>query len=142
MKILRSALGAGIAGMIVMSVWSAETNAYGLLGGWIAAFIIIAPMWFMNHYVGLIENDIDASWVDMGLGIGVTGIFRDIFLNHSIQPFIQSLPTLGLVIFGAIIGGIIAALVEKDMAKKATRNTIESFETENNSESLKTESQM
>jgi len=57
MKHLGTIVGAAIAGMFVMSVWGELAGAYGLVGGWFAAFIIIGVMWFMNHFVGLINND-------------------------------------------------------------------------------------
>lgn len=59
MKFFRGMIGFCIAGMIVMSVWTPLAENYGIFGGYLAAFIIIGPMWFMNHYVGLIENDED-----------------------------------------------------------------------------------
>ncbi|MEF3399445.1 hypothetical protein V4R14_01515, partial [Listeria monocytogenes] len=52
MKFFRGMIGFCIAGMIVMSVWTPLAENYGIFGGYLAAFIIIGPMWFMNHYVG------------------------------------------------------------------------------------------
>ena len=43
MKFLRSTVGYMIAGMIVMSVWGAFAGAYGIGGGYFAAFMIIWP---------------------------------------------------------------------------------------------------
>lgn len=117
MKFLRSLIGFMIAGMLVMSIWDSFVSAYGIFGGFFAAFIIIAPMWFMNHYVGLIQNEDGHAFVDMALGIGITGLARDFFMKGS-HEFITSLPTLLLMIFGAIIGGIVAAAIEKDMEQE------------------------
>ena len=47
MKFLRSMVGYTIAGTIVMSVWN-ELGSFGIFGGYLAAGIIIGPMWFMN----------------------------------------------------------------------------------------------
>ncbi|HFI0257030.1 TPA: hypothetical protein ACGOVD_001721 [Streptococcus suis] len=116
MKFVRSTLGYMIAGMIVMSVWGAFANAYGIVGGYFAAFIIIGPMWFMNHYLGLIKHDPDSAFVDMGLGIAICGIFRDAFL-YGFSSVADSLPTMLLVIVGAVLGGLVAAKVEEDMEK-------------------------
>ena len=116
MKFVRSTLGYMIAGMIVMSVWGAFANAYGIVGGYFAAFIIIGPMWFMNHYLGLIKHDPDSAFVDMGLGIAICGIFRDAFMN-GFSTVADSLPTILLVIVGAVLGGLVAAKVEEDMEK-------------------------
>lgn len=116
MKFLRSTIGYMIAGMIVMSVWGAFGNAYGIIGGYFAAFIIIGPMWFMNHYVGLIHHESDSAFVDMGLGIAICGIFRDGFL-FGFDSVAASIPTFLLVVLGATIGGLVAAKVEEDMEK-------------------------
>lgn len=118
MKFLRGMLGYMIAGMIVMSVWGGFAAPYGIAGGYIAAIIIIGPMWFMNHYVGLIDNADGDAFVDMALGIGITGIARDVFLKGS-DAFFSAIPTLGFVILGATIGGYVAVLVEKYMEERA-----------------------
>lgn len=118
MKFFRSTLGYMIAGMLVMTIWDAFVVEYGIFGGFFAAFIIIGPMWFMNHYVGLIDNPDGSAFVDMALGIGITGIFRDTFLKGG-SEFIATLPTLLLVILGAVIGGLVVAAIEEDMEKKS-----------------------
>lgn len=132
MKFFRSTLGYMFAGMIVMTVWGWLAGNYGMLGGFAGAILIIGPMWFMNHYVGLIQNDDDAAFVDIALGIAVTGVARDIFSFWLIggsaaagELFVDTLPTLGLVVLGGIIGGVSAALIEKDMAKKAQEDAYE-----------------
>ena len=116
MKFLRSSIGFMIAGMIVMSVWGAFGNAYGIVGGYFAAFIIIGPMWFMNHYNGLIYQEEDSAFVDMGLGIAVCGIFRDAFM-FGFDKVAHSVPTLLLVALGAALGGFVAAKIEEDMER-------------------------
>ncbi|MBC1482773.1 Lin0368 family putative glycerol transporter subunit [Listeria immobilis] len=117
MKFFRGTIGYCIAGMLVMSVWTPLATDYGIFGGYLAAFIIIGPMWFMNHYVGLIENDEDAAFVDMAVGIGICGIMRDVFIQGG-SELVTSLPTIGLVAIGAVLAGIVSAIIEKDMAKK------------------------
>lgn len=119
MKFLRAVLGYAIAGMIVMSVWGAfaGVEGFGIIGGWLAAFAIIGPMWFMNHFLGLIHHDADSGFVDMGLGIGFVGLFRDTFGPGGMDAFMAALPTLGLVAVGAILGGLVAAKVEENMEK-------------------------
>ena len=118
MKFLRAVLGYAIAGMIVMSVWGAfvGVESFGIIGGWLAAFAIIGPMWFLNHFLGLIPHDADSGFVDMGLGIGLTGLFRDTF-GIGFEAFVEAMPTLGLVAVGAILGGFVAAKVEESMEK-------------------------
>ncbi|MBX8935535.1 Lin0368 family putative glycerol transporter subunit [Enterococcus gilvus] len=119
MKFLRSMVGYMIAGTIVMSVWN-ELGSFGIFGGYLAAGIIIGPMWFMNHYLNLTGNEDDAAFVDMGLAIGVCGIARDSFM-HGASAFSASLPTIALVVVGAALGGIVAAAFEKSVAKETLR---------------------
>ncbi|MGM0168612.1 hypothetical protein IGI39_004367 [Enterococcus sp. AZ135] len=120
MKFLRSMVGYMIAGTIVMSVWN-ELGSFGIFGGYLAAGIIIGPMWFMNHYLNLTGNEDDAAFVDMGLAIGICGIARDTFMQGT-SVFSDALPTIALVIVGAVIGGVVAAAFEKSVAKEEQRD--------------------
>lgn len=119
MKFFKSTIGYMIAGMLVMSVWDEFADAYGIFGGFFAAFIIIGPMWFMNHYIELIDQSEGAAFVDMALGIGIAGIFRDVFMLGT-SELVASLPTLLLVILGGALGGLAAGFIEKDMKKDST----------------------
>lgn len=57
--------------------------------------------------------------MDMALSIELTGIARD-SITKGESEFIASMPTIILLSIGAVIGGLIAAIIEKDMqAKKA-----------------------
>lgn len=116
MKLFRAILGYAIAGILVMSVWGGFSDAAGFIGGYAGAIVLIGPLWFMNHYLNLVNNKSNAAFVDMGLAIAVCGIFRDLF-THGMTSLIQSMPTIILVILGGALGGIIASAVEKDMAK-------------------------
>ncbi|GCF94752.1 hypothetical protein NRIC_26430 [Enterococcus florum] len=119
MKFLRSMLGYMIAGTIVMAVWN-ELGSFGIFGGYLAAGIIIGPMWFMNHYVNLTGNEDDAAFVDMGLAIGVCGIMRDTLMQGT-SALTASLPTIALVVAGAALGGIVAAAFEKSISAEKQR---------------------
>lgn len=114
-KNLGSIIGFAIAGIFVMSVWGAFADAYGIVGGWFAGFIIISVMWFLNHFLGLIANE--GAVVDMALGIGIAGTMRDVFLKGSAAG-VASLPTLAFVVIGGIIGGTVAVAVEKTWAER------------------------
>lgn len=113
MKHLGTIVGTAIAGMFVMSVWGAFAGAYGIAGGWFAALLIIGPMWYLNHKIGILANDDGAAWVDMALGIGVAGTMRDVFLTGSMDAFTTSIPTLACVLAGGALGGITAAMLQK-----------------------------
>lgn len=116
MKLLRAILGYSIAGILVMSVWGGFSEAAGFIGGYVGAIVLIGPLWFMNHYLNLVNNKSNAAFVDMGLAIAICGIFRDLF-TQGLNSLIHSIPTIILVVLGGALGGIIAFAVEKDMAK-------------------------
>ena len=130
MKFLRGTLGFMCVGLLVSGVWGLFSSAYGILGGWLAAFFIIAPMWFMNHHMGLIPNEDGAAFVDMGLGVGVACFMKDVFTSGA-SVGVDALPTLLLVALGATIGGIVVAAVQKDMAPKTEVVISENKEIEN-----------
>jgi len=119
MKHLGTILGTAIAGMFVFSVWGAFAEAYGIGGGWFAGLAIIGTMWFLNHYVGILNND--GAFVDMAAGIGVAGTMRGVF-EGGIEAGIASLPTLAVVIIGGIVGGLAAYKLEVYLAKKEEAN--------------------
>lgn len=121
MKYFRTTIGCAIAGMFVMSVWGAFAGKYGIGGGWFAGFAIISIMWFMNHFVGLVENPNGAAVVDMAMAIGIAGTTRDMFLAGSITPGINAIPTLGLVVLGGITGGICSTMFNANLKQKAER---------------------
>jgi len=110
MKHVGTILGTAIAGMFVMSVWGAFAGAYGIGGGWFAGFAIISIMWYLNHYIGIHNND--GAWVDMALGIGVAGTTAPIF-REGIQVGIDALPTLAIVILGGLADGYTTDQTEK-----------------------------
>jgi hypothetical protein len=117
MKHLGTVIGACIAGMFVMSVWGAFAGAYGIGGGWFAGLIIIGSMWFLNHFVGIINND--GAFVDQAVGIGVAGFMRVVFIEGA-QAGIDSLPTLLVVCLGGLVGGITAAKLQQYLDSKAS----------------------
>lgn len=123
MKFVRSVIGYMFAGMLVFTIWGMGMSAdWGVLAGILSAFLIIGLAWFLNHHLGLIYHGDNSAFVDLGLGVGMTGLFRDTFdglLNQNVgmQNFVDAIPTLIVVIIGAVIGGYLAALVEGDLAK-------------------------
>ncbi|QNO14632.1 hypothetical protein HYG86_07460 [Alkalicella caledoniensis] len=114
MKHIGTILGSAIAGIFVMSVWGAFVGEHGIGGGWFAGLIIIGSMWYMNHFLGLIDNP--GAFIDMALGIGVAGFVRPMF-SDGFQVGIDSLPTLAIVLVGGACGGVAAVMLEKHWAK-------------------------
>ena len=116
LKHLGTVVGSAIAGMFVMSVWGALVGENGLVGGWFAALIIIGVMWFLNHFVGLINND--GAWVDMAVGIGVAGTARGGF-DAGFDMVVAAMPTLAFVLIGGIAGGACAHYLTKMLNEKS-----------------------
>ncbi len=116
MKHVGTIIGTAIAGMFVMSVWGAFAGEYGIGGGWFAGFAIIGTMWFMNHWIGIINND--GAFVDMATGIGVAGLMRGVF-EQGAQVGFDAVPTLLVTLAGGAFGGFMAVKMEEMLAAKA-----------------------
>jgi len=63
------------------------------------------------------QFDKDSGYIDMGLAVGVCVFLKQAFIEKSTQSLVSAIPTLICVITGAVIGGVVAALIEKDFAK-------------------------
>jgi hypothetical protein len=115
MIFIRNLLGYFIAGLCAMYLWGKVVDLLniGIIGNWIAAVVIVGPLWYINHHVGLIKNSDESAFVDMAVGIGFAGIFKGLFLGAGWSGFVQTLPTLILVIAGGSFGGYLATVVEK-----------------------------
>ena len=50
--------GSAICGGFAFGIWPELWKTYGLMGGWLAATLIIGIMWYMNHYNGAILNPV------------------------------------------------------------------------------------
>jgi hypothetical protein len=116
LKHVGTILGTAIAGMFVMSVWGAFAGEYGIGGGWFAGMAIIGTMWFMNHWIGIINND--GAFVDMATGIGVAGTTKVMFLD-GFSAGTAALPTLLITLAGGAVGGFMAYKLEQMLAQNA-----------------------
>lgn len=116
MKFFRGTLGFFLAAIVINSFWSVFTNIFGVLGGYISAFILTGSMWFLNHYIGLIENDEDSAFIDMALGIAISIVVRDSMI-HGVSSVVSSMPTFAWVTIGAVLGGCSAGVIERNLSK-------------------------
>ena len=55
--------GSAICGGFAFGIWPELWKTYGLMGGWLAATLIIGIMWYMNHYHGAILNPPGKIWL-------------------------------------------------------------------------------
>ena len=105
-------IGAMIIGALVFGIWPQMWMTYGIMGGWLAAFIIVGLCWFMNHWLGLFSNSERSIWVDQGLAIAAAGIVWGMVRFG--DCFTVCLPTFCFVAIGGIFGGIAAYFVKLD----------------------------
>ena len=68
--------GSAICGGFAFGIWPELWKTYGLMGGWLAATLIIGIMWYMNHYNGAILNPPGKIWLDQGW-CAYTGLLSD-----------------------------------------------------------------
>lgn len=122
MRIVRAIIGGFIAAIVINGGWGVFVENIGPLGGVLAATVLIGTMWFLNHYIGLIPNENNCAFIDMGLSISIACIFRDIIRLGSIKLITTSIPTFVLVIIGGAIGGTISVFVKKEMLKDKESN--------------------
>ena len=87
--------GSAICGGFAFGIWPELWKTYGLMGGWLAATLIIGIMWYMNHYNGAILNPPGKIWLDQGWCIGSAGIAWGIVrFQGDITNFFYAVPTL------------------------------------------------
>ena len=111
MRLLSTAVGGAICGALVFGVWPEMWKSYGIMGGWLAATIVIGICWYMNHWVGMIWNEPGRIWVDQGWAVSSSGIVWAVVRFHS--EFAQCLPTLICCLIGGGLAGVLAAKVKK-----------------------------
>ncbi len=114
-------IGGMTAGALSFGVWPEMWKSYGIMGGFLTAVFVIGITWFMNHWVGVIENPEGSLWVDQGLpifGAGVSwGIVRFWPVDGGVDYFFGALvkiwPTLVCCLIGGALGGIAAHYVKQ-----------------------------
>jgi hypothetical protein len=110
-KFVKSTFGFCLSAVVINGFWSIFTDKFGVLGGWISALIFTGTMWFVNHYMGVVENTEEAIFIDMALAVGISSVFRDTIVNGSSALF-NSMPTLICMIIGGILAGTLVGLIK------------------------------
>lgn len=107
-KYLSTFAGSAICGGFAFGIWPELWKTYGLMGGWLAATLIIGIMWYMNHYHGAILNPPGKIWLDQGWCIGSAGIAWGIVrFQGDITNFFYAVPTLICCLIGGALAGIL-----------------------------------
>lgn len=117
MKFLKSTFGYFLAAVIINGCWGFFINRFGVLGGYFAALFLTGSMWYINHHVGLINHDKDSAFIDMGLGVAVCLVVKGYMINGG-DSIISSIPTFVYVVIGAVLGGYVAVVIEKNLIEK------------------------
>jgi hypothetical protein len=104
-------VGSAICGAAAFAVWPELWKSYGIMGGWLAATVCISIMWYMNHYLGLIENPAGKIWVDQGWAIAAAGIVWGVVRFGA--PLSHCLPTLICLAIGGALGGVAASYLKE-----------------------------
>ena len=74
MRLVSSFIGSAICGALGFGIWPEMWKSYGIMGGWLAATILISIAWYMNHWLGVIDNPSGKIWVDQGFAVCSAGI--------------------------------------------------------------------
>lgn len=117
MKFLKSTLGYFFASVIINGCWGFFTDKFGIFGGYFAALFLTGSMWYINHHLGLISHEKDSAFIDMGLGIAICIVARG-YMVSGVSSIITSIPTFTYVAIGAVLGGYVAVLIERNLMEK------------------------
>lgn len=102
---LSTVLGGFILPFLIILIWGPLVNRFGAKGGWLAAFLIIGPVWLLNH--GLKQSLIvqqSSVFVDMGLATAV-----GVFVYNSITQ--GQIKASLFYVFAAVLGGLLAGIL-------------------------------
>ncbi len=114
MKLLGTVIGSAICGALVYGIWPEMWKSYGIMGGWLAATVLIAIAWYMNHWLGTIKNPEGTIWIDQGWAVGFAGVAWGIVrFRGTISDAFNCLPTLICCLIGGALAGVVAAHVKK-----------------------------
>ena len=114
-------IGSAIAGALTFGVWPEMWKSYGILGGFTAATLVIGVTWFMNHWIGVIENPEGGLWVDQGLAILGAGMAWGTVrfwpvgggFEYCCSAVYKVWPTLTLCLIGGALGGWAAHIAKR-----------------------------
>ena len=123
MRHLGTFIGSATVGALSFGVWPEMWKSYGIMGGFLTATFVIGICWFMNHYLGVIENRPGTLWVDQGLpifGAGVAwGVVRfwpaDGGAAYLLGAIAKIWPTLLFCAIGGILAGVAAHFAKKSV---------------------------
>ena len=90
---------------LISMMWGKMVEAWGPIGGWMAAGFIVGTTWALNHGIGMLWQS-GASWIDMAWAAGIGLMLADLFAGKKFNT-----TTVLAGILGGIIGGFILSIV-------------------------------
>lgn len=109
---LRGILAYAFSGLMVGLLWPLVAAPFGSFAGLVAGLIIIAPTWYVCHYLGLIPQSKSQVAIDMGAGIGTSLMVRG-FLDLGLSQTLMAMPTFLCLALGASLAGWLYARIER-----------------------------
>ncbi len=106
-------IGGAIVGSMAFGIWPEMWKSYGIMGGFMAATIVIGITWYMNHWLGVIENGPGRLWIDQGLAVFGSGIAWAMVRFYPDSHIWQIMPTLVCCVIGGLLAGWAAFHVKK-----------------------------
>ena len=121
---LTTLIGGAIVGALSFGVWPEMWKTYGIMGGFLTATFVIGISWYMNHWLGVIDNPEGTLWVDQGLPIFGAGVAWGIVRFWPLDPAADGLaycrgalakiwPTLVCCVVGGALAGVAAHFAKK-----------------------------
>lgn len=104
-QILTTILGGFLLPFAILVIWGRLVDRFGALGGWIAALLIIGPLWYLNHGMAqpLIVQQ-GSVFIDMGFATGLGVLVYGLFKGISFESHKENL-------LAALLGGCLAGFI-------------------------------
>jgi len=94
--------GAFIFPFLIRLCWGKMCDAWGAIGGWMAAGFIVGTAWTLNHSVGMMVQT--GAWVDMAFAASIGLFVASAMSGDNVQK--------GLVnVFFALVGGTLGGFI-------------------------------
>ncbi|WDV46482.1 hypothetical protein PV797_02000 [Clostridiaceae bacterium M8S5] len=95
--------GAFIFPFLIRLCWGKMCEAWGAIGGWMAAGFIVGTCWALNHGVGLIVQS-GSAWIDMAWAAAIGLFFASALSGDNLK---EGLTNAFFAILGGTLGGFI-----------------------------------
>lgn len=101
MNMIATIAGGFLFPFMIAMLWGKLVEAFGPIGGWMAAAFVVGTIWSINHGLGMIYQS-GSAWVDMAWAAGTGLFFADVIGGKKIN-----FTNIGAGIVAGAIGGFI-----------------------------------